>query len=163
VAIYKKGPLAATLTLADIQEEALCFGWVDTTGASVDDTRWAIRLTPRRRNSEWSISNVRRIERLAAQGLMTEAGWQAVEEAKRNGQWELAFRVEQTDVMPPALESALRARPGLLEAYFSLSHSRRRMILRRLFNAKTDATLNRRVETVVTELSTPRETTAQEE
>jgi uncharacterized protein YdeI (YjbR/CyaY-like superfamily) len=163
VAIYKKGPLAAKLTLSDIQEEALCFGWVDTTGVSVDEIRWAIRLTPRRRNSEWSISNVRRVERLAAEGLITEAGWRAVEEAKRNGQWELAFRIERTDLVPPALESELRAQPGLLEAYFALSHSRRRMILRSLFNAKTEATLHKRVETIVTGLSTPRETTAQDE
>lgn len=153
VAIYKKGPLAGGVTLSDIQEEALCFGWVDTTAAAVDDTRWAIRLTPRRAKSEWSISNVRRVERLAELGLVTEAGWKPVEEAKRNGQWENAFRVEQTDVVPPALEAALRAHLGLLEAYLSLSHSRRRMILRRLLNAKTEATLRKRVEAVVAEVA----------
>jgi uncharacterized protein YdeI (YjbR/CyaY-like superfamily) len=153
VAIYKKGPLAGGLTLSDIQEEALCFGWVDTTGAAVDDTRWAIRLTPRRAKSEWSITNVRRVERLAEQGLMTEAGWKPVAEAKRNGQWDNAFRVEQTDIVPPELEAALRAHLGLLEAYLSLSHSRRRLILRGLVNAKTDTTLSKRVETVVAQVA----------
>jgi uncharacterized protein YdeI (YjbR/CyaY-like superfamily) len=153
VAIYKKGPLAGGLTLSDVQEEALCFGWVDTTGAAVDDTRWAIRLTPRRAKSEWSISNVRRVERLAQQGLMTEAGWKPVEEARRNGQWENALRVEQTDVVPLELEVALRGHAGLLEAYLSLSHSRRRLILRGLLNAKTDATLTKRVDAVLAEVA----------
>jgi uncharacterized protein YdeI (YjbR/CyaY-like superfamily) len=154
VAIYKNGPLAGGLTLSDIQEEALCFGWVDTTAAAVDETRWAIRLTPRRAKSEWSISNVRRVERLAEQGLMTEAGWRPVEDAKRNGQWEKAFRVEQTDVVPPELEAALRAHAGLFATYLSLPHSRRRLILRGLLNAKTDATLSKRIDAVVAEVAT---------
>jgi uncharacterized protein YdeI (YjbR/CyaY-like superfamily) len=160
VAIPKKGPQNGRLTLSDVQEEALCFGWIDTTGATVDHDRWAVRLVPRRPNSEWSISNVRRVERLAAQGLMTEAGWKVVEEAKRNGQWELAFRVEQTEVVPPALEAELRTHPGLPDAYLSLPHSRRRMILRGLFNAKTESTLKRRVAAAVAEVSAAREAAA---
>lgn len=153
VAVYKKGPLAGLLTLADLQEEALCFGWVDGAAGSVDDTRYMIRLTPRRPNSEWSMSNVRRVERLAAEGLMTEAGWKTVDEAKRSGQWELAFRIEQTDVAPPELEAAFGARPDLREAYLALSHSRRRMILRSFFNAKTEPTRNRRIEAILQEIS----------
>ena len=160
VAIYKKGTRArdsrAPLpTLADVQEEALCFGWIDTTGHKLDESAYMIRLVPRRPNSEWSMTNVVRVERLAAQGLMTEAGWRAVDEAKRNGQWDLAMRVEQTDLVPPPLEAALCSVPGALDAYLSLPHSRRKLMLRSVLSAKTAATLDRRIAAIVGEVSAP--------
>jgi len=93
VAILKKHLGPPPLTIEDVQEDALCFGWIDTTGRRLDDSTFMLRLTPRRPNSEWSMINVRRVEKLAAQGLMTEAGWRSVEEAKRNGQWDLAMRM----------------------------------------------------------------------
>jgi len=39
------------------------------------------------------MTNVRLVEKLAAQGLLTEAGWRSVDEARRNGQWDLAMRM----------------------------------------------------------------------
>jgi uncharacterized protein YdeI (YjbR/CyaY-like superfamily) len=150
-----KDPRAELPTLADVQEEALCFGWIDTTGHKLDESAYMIRLVPRRPNSEWSMTNVVRVERLAAQGLMTEAGWRAVDEAKRNGQWDLAMRVEQTDLVPPPLEAALCSVPGALDAYLSLPHSRRKLMLRSVLSAKTAATLDRRIAAIVGEVSAP--------
>jgi len=37
--------------------------------------------------STWSASNVARVERLEAAGLMRAAGRRAVEQAKRDGRW----------------------------------------------------------------------------
>ncbi len=51
-------------------EEALCFGWVDSKSRSVDDERTSIYFTPRKPKSAWSESNVARIEKLEAAGLM---------------------------------------------------------------------------------------------
>ena len=68
-------------------EEALCFGWVDSKSRSVDEERTSIYFTPRKPKSAWSASNVARIEKLEAAGLLEPAGRQAVEEAKRAGTW----------------------------------------------------------------------------
>jgi uncharacterized protein YdeI (YjbR/CyaY-like superfamily) len=68
-------------------EEALCFGWVDSRSRSVDDERTSLYFTPRRSKSGWSESNVARIEKLEAAGLLQPAGRRAVEEAKRTGTW----------------------------------------------------------------------------
>jgi uncharacterized protein YdeI (YjbR/CyaY-like superfamily) len=68
-------------------EEALCFGWVDSKSRSVDDERTSIYFTPRKPKSSWSESNVARIEKLEAAGLLRAAGRRAVAEAKRNGTW----------------------------------------------------------------------------
>ena len=68
-------------------EEALCFGWVDSKSRSVDDERTSLWFTPRKPRSSWSASNVARVERLLAEGLVHDAGLRRVEEARRNGTW----------------------------------------------------------------------------
>jgi uncharacterized protein YdeI (YjbR/CyaY-like superfamily) len=59
-------------------EEALCFGWVDSRSRSVDEDRTSLYFTPRRPKSSWSESNLARVERLEASGLMTDAGRRVV-------------------------------------------------------------------------------------
>jgi len=123
-----------------VQEEALSSGWIDTTGRRLDDSTFMLRLTPRRPNSEWSMTNARRVERQAAQRLMTEAGWRSVEEAKRNSQWNLVMPVEEVDLIPPVLDDALRATPGGRERYPALPRTRRKQMLRSVLSAKTETT-----------------------
>ena len=57
----------------DAVEEALCFGWIDSTHAVIDGVRMQ-RFTPRRRNSNWTELNKERVRRLEKLGLMTDAG-----------------------------------------------------------------------------------------
>jgi len=68
-------------------EEALCFGWVDSKSRSVDDDRTSLYFAPRKPKSAWSASNVARVERLEAAGLMRDAGRRAVAAAKEGGRW----------------------------------------------------------------------------
>lgn len=57
----------------DTVEEALCFGWIDTTVKVVGE-RTLQRLTPRRKNSGWTELNKERVRRLERMGAMTDAG-----------------------------------------------------------------------------------------
>jgi uncharacterized protein YdeI (YjbR/CyaY-like superfamily) len=152
VILKGKSKNPASLTLEEAQEEALCFGWVDVMNKRIDEARYALRFTPRRAGSAWSISNVRRVEQLTAAGRMTEAGLQTVAEAQANGQWETALRIEQTEVIPEDLEKALRREKGALAAYKGLSHSRKRQLLRLLLTAKSEATRQRRIAAILTEV-----------
>ena len=68
-------------------EEALCFGWVDSKSRAVDEERTSLYFTPRKAKSAWSASNVARVEKLEAAGLMRKAGRAAVEAAKAAGTW----------------------------------------------------------------------------
>lgn len=65
----------------EVVEEALCFGWIDSTVKKLPDCRLAQRLSPRRRGSHWTELNKERCRSLEARGLMTEAGRRAFEEA----------------------------------------------------------------------------------
>ncbi len=54
--------------------EALCFGWIDGIGKTLDAQRSAQRFTPRRPKGNWTELNKERARRLIAEGLMTDAG-----------------------------------------------------------------------------------------
>ncbi len=74
LAVYKKASGKQTVTLAALQETALCHGWVDTQLKRIDDERYAIRFVPRRPSSNWSVKNRRIARRLREEGRMTAAG-----------------------------------------------------------------------------------------
>jgi uncharacterized protein YdeI (YjbR/CyaY-like superfamily) len=74
VAIRNKASGRQTVTLVELQETALCHGWVDTQTKAIDETRYAIRFVPRRPGSRWSPKNRRMAARLVLEGRMTEAG-----------------------------------------------------------------------------------------
>lgn len=95
----KQGPPEG-ISLTEAMSEALCFGWVDSRLRPIDQERSALRFTPRSPAGGWSQANKRRIDRLMADGLMTEAGRRVVEAARHDGSWEApdavgALRVPQ--------------------------------------------------------------------
>jgi uncharacterized protein YdeI (YjbR/CyaY-like superfamily) len=62
------------VTLTDLQEVALCHGWVDNLGQRIDDELMALRFTPRRKGSNWSATNREMAKRLLAEGRVLPAG-----------------------------------------------------------------------------------------
>jgi len=78
-----KTPKPDTLPYIDIVEEALCFGWIDSTNKRLPDGRLVQRLSPRLKDSHWTEQlNKERCRDLERRGLMTEAGRKVLGEAK---------------------------------------------------------------------------------
>ena len=75
-----KGSGEESLSYNDAVEEALCFGWIDSTVKRLPDGRLAQRLSPRRKGSHWTELNRQRCTDLECRGLMTEAGRKALNE-----------------------------------------------------------------------------------
>ncbi len=63
-----------TFWYIDAVEEALCFGWVDSTVKRIDSGVTVQRFSKRSKNSVWSELNKARCERMERLGRMTEAG-----------------------------------------------------------------------------------------
>jgi len=63
-----------TISYLEAVEEALCFGWIDSTVKKFDADYSVQRFSPRRAKSNWTELNKHRVRRLIAAGLMTEAG-----------------------------------------------------------------------------------------
>ena len=62
-----------TFYYLDAVEEALCFGWIDSTYRRVDGVCYQ-RFSPRAGNSLWTELNKERVRRLDKLGLMTDRG-----------------------------------------------------------------------------------------
>ncbi len=76
-----KVPAYPCIPYLEIVEEALCFGWIDSTLKKLPDGRLAQRISPRRKRSHWTELNKSRCMDLEDRGLMTDAGRRAFEEA----------------------------------------------------------------------------------
>lgn len=71
---YKKHTSKARIPYDDAVEEALCFGWIDSTVKGIDKDKYAQRYSPRNPKSGWSEPNIQRVRKLISLGKMTPAG-----------------------------------------------------------------------------------------
>ena len=150
--IYKKRYQNMGLSLNQAVEEALCFGWIDSTLKPIDERCYALRFSPRRQDSVWSIRNIQRVEKLQKAGKMMAPGQDAVTHAQKSGAWLQALRREQVDCIPSDLETVLKERDGALSAYQALPDSRKKRFIYWLQTAKHDDTRRRRIERIVDEI-----------
>jgi uncharacterized protein YdeI (YjbR/CyaY-like superfamily) len=128
-------------------EEALCFGWVDSTAGRYDDDRGKLYFAPRKGRSVWAASNKARVERLIAAGRMAPGGLAAIERAKANGDWTILDSVERLEV-PPDLAAALAAAPEAAAHFAAFPPSARKMLLGWVATAVRPATRAARIEKV---------------
>ncbi len=141
---YKPRTGKPAIDYEDAVCEALCFGWIDATYRHVDDERGALWWSPRRKGSVWARTNKARVERLEAEGRMTEAGRAAIERAKADGSWTLLEPVEDL-IVPDDLAAAFASRPGAQEHWESFAPTAQRAYLLWVYTAKRKETRARRV------------------
>jgi len=65
---YKKHTGKPRISYNDAVEEALCFGWIDSTVRTIDEDRYAQRFSPRNPKSPYSQANKERLRELVNQG-----------------------------------------------------------------------------------------------
>ena len=136
-------------------EEAICFGWIDSTVNTLDDERGLQLMTPRKARSTWTRLNRQRAADMEAAGLMTDAGRRAVEVAKANGWWTIYDPVEDL-LEPDDLASALDAVPAARERWDAFPPSARKQILWWVISAARPGTRADRIATVVEDASAGR-------
>lgn len=146
--IGKKGSSVTQLRYAEAVEEALCFGWIDSTTNSIDAERYALRFTPRKPRSVWARSNKERVERLTAAGLMRPAGLAAVETARANGSWDSIDDIESLEV-PEDLALQLAENPEARAFFDALPPGQRMLALHWVRSAKRPETRERRIAQIV--------------
>ena len=69
---YKKHTGKPRIPYNDAVEEALCFGWIDSTVKSIDDDRFAQRFSVRNPKSAYSQANRERLKELVKQGKVAK-------------------------------------------------------------------------------------------
>jgi uncharacterized protein YdeI (YjbR/CyaY-like superfamily) len=149
LAILKSQSPGPGVSYEEAVEEALCFGWIDGLTKSATAEFYVVRFSPRKRSSVWSVSNIQRVERLLAQGKMTEAGLTRIREAKENGEWEAAIRREDISTLPDDLHSALETNPAAQANFEKYPASQKKMFLHWILSAKTETTRQKRIQATV--------------
>jgi uncharacterized protein YdeI (YjbR/CyaY-like superfamily) len=148
---YKKKTKISSISWSEAVDEALCFGWIDSTAKPIDEHTYRQFFTKRKPKSVWSKVNKDKIMQLTKAGLMAEAGHKIIEIAKQNGSWAILDEVEAL-IIPDDLEIAFQINSGLKELFLSLSKSARKAYLYRLVLAKRPETRQKRIKEIIEEL-----------
>ncbi len=141
---YKKKSNVPTVAYGDAVDEALCFGWIDSTKRALDTDTFMQFFCKRKPTSVWSKINKEKVQRLIAEGLMTQAGYESIERAKQNNSWAILDDVEELKI-PKDLEKEFKTKPGSKDFFLSLSKSVRKSILQWLVLAKRPETRQKRI------------------
>lgn len=146
---YKKHTDKPRIPYDDAVEEALCFGWIDTTVKRIDDERYMQKFTPRRENSIWSKLNKERAEKMTEEKRMTKAGLKKIEEAKKNGKWTEAYTSRKKLTLPSDLKNALMKNKKAWKNFNGFANSYQNIYIGWITNAKREVTCKKRINDVV--------------
>jgi uncharacterized protein YdeI (YjbR/CyaY-like superfamily) len=148
VGLYKSGVKQGSLTWGEAVDQALCFGWIDSTGRRIDDERPSVRFSPRRLGSIWSNVNIAKVADLEAQGLMRPAGREAFE--KRQEDRSGVYSHENPDAaLNPAMGARLRSSEAAWDYFSNRAPSYRRAAIHWVNTAKKEETQLRRLEQLI--------------
>lgn len=146
---YKKHTGKPSVRYDEAVEEALCFGWIDSKVNRVDNNIYKQKYTPRKKNSVWSLLNVKRVEKMIKEGRMTKAGMEKVEEGKESGTWQIAYSSKKEEVVPEDLLQALKINKTAFTHFFNYTVSIRNRYIYWINRAKQQETRDKRIEKVV--------------
>lgn len=112
----KKGSGRPRILYNDAVEEALCFGWIDSTAKRVDEHTYAQRFTPRNTRSSYSEANKQRLRALVRQGNVIPSVLAKIEGI-----------LNEEFVVPSDILEAIRANKQAWENYQRFSPEYRRI------------------------------------
>ena len=151
---YKKHTGKPRIPYEDAVEEALCFGWIDSTVKRIDDEKYCQKFTPRKDKSNWSELNKKRVEKLIKQKIMTKAGMDKINTGKKNGEWNKKIEVVKEFNMPSVLSQILSANKKANEFFNELSPSHKKQYIGWIASAKKNETREKRAKEVLKLLKT---------
>ena len=152
VRIFKKGAGKASVAWQDCVVSAIAWGWIDGQKKPFDDVSYLQRLTPRRAKSNWSQKNKEHAQKLIAEGKMSAAGLQQVEEAKSDGRWDAAYAGQAEMEIPADFLEALERHPIAKEFFRTLDRKNLYPIYYRLKTANKPETRAARMQKMLEQL-----------
>ena len=148
VGYYKKSSGQPSMTWPESVDEALCFGWIDGIRKSVDDLRYTIRFSPRRRGSIWSAVNIKRAQELSDKGLMRPPGMAAFDARKEYKSGIYSYEQRSASLDGP-YEKKLRQNKDAWDFFYAQPPSYRKAIGWWIVSAKQEATRLKRLQKLI--------------
>ncbi|WP_422004167.1 YdeI/OmpD-associated family protein [Roseivirga pacifica] len=141
---YRSSSNKPSLSWSDAVDEALCFGWIDSTKKTIDKESYMQYFSKRKPNSMWSKINKEKVDKLIEENLMTDAGFQSIVIAKENGSWNALDDVEAL-IVPKDLKEALATNREAMAFFNGLSNSAKKLLLHWVTFAKRPETRKKRI------------------
>jgi len=140
---YKKNSGKPRVAYNDAVEEALCFGWIDSKIKKVDEASFAQWFTPRKPNSQWAPSNIKRVKNLINLGKMTQAGLDAF-------QFHLSRKTQSLPTeLPRDLQKKFKNEASAWTNFGQFPPSYRRMAIAWVASAKKEETQLKRLSQLI--------------
>lgn len=149
IGYYKKATGKPSITWSESVDEAICFGWIDGIRKSIDEESYKIRFTPRKKNSNWSAVNIKKVEKLNKLGLMKKEGLKAFE--NRIESKSKVYSYEQKELeLAEKYKSMFKQNKRAWNFFINqLAPSYRKTSIRWVMSAKREETRLRRLETLI--------------
>lgn len=145
VGYMKKGTGVASVTWPESVDEALCVGWIDGVRNRIDDERYQIRFSPRRRGSHWSNVNIRRVAALKRAGRMKAAGLAAFAARSKARSGRASYEQRADSKLSPADIRQFKRNAAAWNYYGTLPPGYRKMVNWWIISARKPETRARRL------------------
>lgn len=145
---YKLASGKPTMRWEEAVQEALCYGWIDSTVKKLDHEKRRQLFTPRKKKSVWSRLNKTYIKSLIASERMQPPGLDKINAAKKDGSWTALDDVEN-GIIPDDLQKAFDDNQMAFTNYHNFSPSYRKNYLYWIHMAKREATRQKRIKEII--------------
>ncbi len=147
---YKKHTGKPRIPYDEAVEEALCFGWIDSTVQRVDDEKYAQKFTPRNAKSKWSESNIKRARKMIGEERMTKAGLTKFKKIENQNKREQKVKLSKKKlVIPPDLKKVLVTNKDAWDNFNDFAPGYKKLYIRWITDAKKKETRERRIKQTV--------------
>ncbi|MBU0467316.1 MAG: YdeI/OmpD-associated family protein [Nanoarchaeota archaeon] len=144
---YKIHTKKPSLTHQEAMDEAICFGWIDTTAKRVNNDVWGTIFVKRKPTAKWSKNTLSYAKQLIKNGRMTPAGLAAYNLSKDKPTTD--HNIPKDTPPPTDLMRALSRHKQTKANWDSLAPSARFMYVVWIERAKQEETRRRRIRGVV--------------
>ena len=149
VGFMKKGTGVPSVTWPEAVDEVLCVGWIDGVRHRIDDARYRIRFTPRKRGSHWSNINIRRVAALKRAGRMKAAGLAAFKARSKDKSGRASYEQKTPVKLSPQDISAIKRNAPAWKYYGTLPPGYKKLANWWITSAKKPETRARRLALVI--------------
>lgn len=150
--VHKKHTGKPSMTHKESMEEAICFGWIDTTLKRIDHDTFIRRFARRTDKSNWSTNTLSYAKALVKESKMTPEGMRRYKEGLKKQPLDQG-RVKNPSP-PEDLITALKKDPATQHNFETLAPSYKRTYLYWLERAKRPETRAKRIASIITRMRT---------
>ena len=149
VVVHKKHTDRSSPTHRELMEEAICFGWIDTTVKRLDEDRYIRNFSKRTKNSRWSDNTISYAKELIKQKKMMPQGLKFYQEGLKRPTHDAG--IPKNPEMPEGLRKALSKNKRARENFNEQAPSMKKMLYRWILRAKREETQLKRIKRIVEE------------